>query len=427
MNVIDITCEPENLNVPEFRKLVNLSITNNKAGTLALIDLIDFKNINYHLGTETADQTLLFIGEELAKNLTLRYGTFSAVCHYTSDLFLFYIASNVTQEESVDLFLNVNSVITKPNTMMPENVKLDFRMTMTSYNNIANNFDIMVEGCEYLMRLAKSKDERFIPTGNNIPQAFLSRAAFTEEFNASLLNKDFRFVLQPKHDIDNGSVIGAEALCRWYDKDGNLYPLPVVLDLIFQYGLADTFAKHTVDFAFEILREIKISGHPLITISINMDVHQLSSKSVYEHFVLRAEENRQFVPYLEIELTEDNLFSNQIDCIRYLKRLRNQGYGLSVDDFGRGYSNLQSLIDLKPDVIKIDKSLIDNIINCDSSVKVLTAIIAMGISTKGIIAEGVELDEQISVLKKLGIKHVQGHFFNPPVQRHDFFDILKLR
>ena len=91
------------------------------------------------------------------------------------------------------------------------------------------------------------------------------------------------------------------------------------------------------------------------------------------------------------------------------------------------YSNLQSLIDLKPDVIKIDKSLIDNIINCDSSVKVLTAIIAMGISTKGIIAEGVELDEQISVLKKLGIKHVQGHFFNPPVQRHDFFDILKLR
>ena len=92
MNVIDITCEPENLNVPEFRKLVNLSITNNKAGTLALIDLIDFKNINYHLGTETADQTLLFIGEELAKNLTLRYGTFSAVCHYTSDLFLFYIA-----------------------------------------------------------------------------------------------------------------------------------------------------------------------------------------------------------------------------------------------------------------------------------------------------------------------------------------------
>lgn len=425
MNVIDFSYESENMNVPEFRKLVNLSISNNKAGTLALIDLIAFKNINYHLGTETADQTLLFIGEELAKNLTLRYGAYSAVCHYTSDLFLFYIASNVTQEESVDLFLNVNNVITKPNTMMPENVKLDFRMTMTSYNDIANNFDIMVEGCEYLMRLAKSKDERFIPAGNTIPQAFLSRFAFTEEFCASLLNKDFRFVLQPKHDINDGSVVGAEALCRWYDKDGNLYPLPVVLDLIFQYGLADTFAKHTIDFAFEILREIKISGHPLITISINMDVHQLSNKSVYEHFVVRAKENSQFVPYLEIELTEDNLFSNQRDCIRYLKRLRKLGYGFSVDDFGRGYSNLQSLIELKPDVIKIDKSLIDNIINCDSSVKVLSAIIAMGISTKGIIAEGVELDEQINVLKKLGIKHVQGYYFNPPVQRHDFFDILK--
>lgn len=412
------------LNVSEFRKRVNASLRNVPVGSLVMVDLIDFKSVNYRFGTECGDQTLMYVADELTRHLINTFDDTSVVCNYSSDLFLFYLPNDFTKEEAVTLFMTVNDVVSKPLTIERDIIKLDFRMTMTNSSSSCAEFDTLVESVEYLMRLAKGNGEKFIQAGNAIPEAFMSRSAFAKAYDNAILTGDLRFVYQPKHHIETGKVVGAEALCRWYDDDQNLYPIPVVLSRIFDFDKTIEFAKFTLDSTIELLREMELSGYPLVPISINMDVRQISEEEVFNHFMLRAEQNPTLIHMVEIELTEDNLYSNTKDCVRYIQHLKNRGYGFSVDDFGRGYSNLKSLIDLKPDIIKIDKSLIDNITLCRSTVKVLSALISMDLVNKGLVAEGVETEEQVIILKDIGITTVQGYVFNPPIQKVDFLKTL---
>ena len=408
-----------------FRQYVDSTVRQTKRGSLVLVDIEDFKKVNYRFGTVTGDQTLMFINQKLSEHLNKCYDDDISVLHHHKDVYLIFIPTETTQEEAVTLFTVIREVLDKPFHIGDANFKLDFRMALTNASSIANSFDNLVESVEYSIRLAKVNGDRFIHSQSAIPAAFQSSTSFCQAFDDAVTNNELRFVFQPKHDMSKtGKIVGCEALARWYDEDGNLYPLPVVLDAIFTNNKFQDFAKYTLSSAVRLLRELVAKQKPLVKVSINMDVQQIADKSVFHYFVRMANDFPELVQFIEIELTEDNLLSKHVNSLRNLKLLQRTGFKVSIDDFGKGYSNLRSIIEIQPDTIKIDKSFIDFITTCESTIKVLQAIVMMELCAGDIVAEGVEKEEQVEKLLSLGIKTAQGYFYNRPLQRDDFISQL---
>lgn len=408
-----------------FRHHVDSAVRQTKRGCLVLIDLEDFKNVNYQFGTMVGDQTILFICQSLSSHLNSCYESDIHVLHHHSDVFLIFLETETTQEDAVILFSHIRDVVSKPFLINNARFSLDFRMALTNVSPIANSFDNLVESVEYSIRLAKLNGDRFIHAESAIPSTFQSSISFRKAFDEAVSNNELRFVFQPKHDMtNNGKIVGCEALARWYDCDGNLFPLPVVLDAIFHNNKFQDFAKYTLRSAISLLASLHRENKPLLKVSINMDVKQVADKSVFQYFIRMANDYPQYVSYIEIELTEDNLASKHANSLRNLKLLQRTGYKVSIDDFGKGYSNLRSIIEIQPDTIKIDKSFIDFITTCESTHKVLQAIVMMELCVGDIVAEGVENESQVEKLLSLGINTAQGYFYNRPLQQADFIKLL---
>ncbi len=243
-------------------------------------------------------------------------------------------------------------------------------------------------------------------------------------FKTAITNKEFEAYYQPKINLDNYKLIGAEALCRW-KRDGE-YVMPddfiPVLEQSKRICVLDLYILEIV--CRDIAGWIAEGKNP-VRVSSNFSRKHLSNP----YFVKDVVEivDRYKVPHslIVIEITET---TNEADLIRLntiVKQFRDAGFEVSVDDFGVGYSSMSMIKDIPFTEIKIDKSFLDKADISDRDMVMMKHIISMaeelGMST---IAEGVEIPEHIKLLKKYGCVRGQGYFFNKPLKKKEFEQVL---
>ena len=243
-------------------------------------------------------------------------------------------------------------------------------------------------------------------------------------FKAAVTNREFEAYYQPKINLDNFKLIGAEALCRW-KRDGE-YVMPddfiPVLEQSKRICVLDLYILEVV--CKDIAGWIAEGKNP-VRVSSNFSRKHLSNP----YFVKDVVEivDRYKVPHslIVIEITET---TNEADLIRLntiVKQFREAGFEVSVDDFGVGYSSMSMIKDIPFTEIKIDKSFLDKADISDRDMVMMKHIISMaeelGMST---IAEGVEIPEHIKLLKKYGCVRGQGYFFNKPLKKKEFEKVL---
>ena len=241
----------------------------------------------------------------------------------------------------------------------------------------------------------------------------------------ALENSEFFLCYQPKIDLRTDTISGVEALIRWVSPDGRLIHPSSFIPLAERTGLIIPIGQWVLGEALRQKAMWEAQGLPALRILINVSSIELQNLNYLTIFDRICAENAYNQQEVTLEITESVLLDHGGAELLLLAQLRQRGVRLAIDDFGTGYSNLGYLRHFPIDYLKIDRSFIADCTSNEHDAALVKAMIGMGQSLKTrIIAEGVETEEQILLLKRLGCDYAQGFYFAPALTAVDLTEIL---
>ena len=258
---------------------------------------------------------------------------------------------------------------------------------------------------------------------DDIQKIMMQNQSIIANFMAALEEREFQVYYQPKVNIKNQTICGAEALVRW-QRDGKLISPMQFIPQLEREGSIIKLDYYMLEEVCRFLRKWMDEGHAPICISVNFSRKHLDEDDMVEHIVSILDEHGIAHQYIEIELTESEDFQNYEIMTNIVNELSEAGIGTSMDDFGTGFSSLNMIKKLDLKVIKIDRSFIP--LETDYSGKDKDMIMFCNIVTllrelgKKTIAEGVETQQQLRYLENAGCDIVQGYLLDKPLCEADF-------
>ncbi len=263
--------------------------------------------------------------------------------------------------------------------------------------------------------------EEFCDYDDSFKMQLLKVTEITNKMKNALKNSDFKTYLQPKHKILTGEIVGAEALVRWIEPDGNtIYPNEFI-PLFESNGFITELDKFMLKSVCKLQQEWHEQGRDYLPISVNFSRLHLENPCFVQEIIDIA--NAYDVPhnFIEIELTETVLTDKEGEFEGVLESLHQNGFAISIDDFGSGYSSLGMLKNFKVDTLKIDRSFFVNSRDSERGKAVVKSVIDLAHKLNMYtVAEGVELKEQIDFLKEIDCSAAQGYFYTKPMPIAEF-------
>jgi EAL domain-containing protein (putative c-di-GMP-specific phosphodiesterase class I) len=228
-------------------------------------------------------------------------------------------------------------------------------------------------------------------------------------------DSSLQLVLQPQVDAKTEQCVGAEALVRWQRRDGEKVPPGELLAAIDRLGLRASFNRWLFVSASRICADLDKAGIS-IRLSINISANDLLDPELLD-LILQSLEVWQVAPErLLLEITETSMVQEDESVTGVLKRCRELGIGLSIDDFGTGFSGMSHLKQLPVEEVKIDQSFVRNLVHSRRDHEIVESIIRLSHRLKiTVVAEGIEDRETASLLAQLGCDILQGYLFSEPV------------
>ena len=241
-------------------------------------------------------------------------------------------------------------------------------------------------------------------------------------FEKAMLENRVKIFLQPKMDIENQRIIGAEALARIYDEDGEL-----ILHYRFVPMVEKTVLIYKLDFL--VLEEVakKISewqqnGYDVVPISINLSQVDFQIDDIVKRILTITEQYGVEPKYFEFEITETLFCEKIVEVVYSIQELRKLGFRISMDDFGSGYNSLHTLGLVPVDVIKFDRGFVLDCLKNEMGLNIISGLIDIFDKIEhDVICEGVETKDEEHLLYDCGCKQVQGYLYDRPLDVEHFF------
>jgi len=385
------------------------------------LDLDKFKHINDTLGHKAGDTMLC----ETAKRLRQVCREEDVIARLGGDEFIVAIDGNLSE----DLVKNRAESILEA---MREPVELDGKLYRTpasvgiSRSHCGNiDVDQMIQQADIAMYNVKMNGrDHYVVYDENLGEQASRYANFELLIKAALEHRQFRLCYQPKVD-KKGRIRSIESLIRWnHPEMGAISPsefIPIAEDshLIISIG------EYVIECVLEMLCTFQKNSLPLFSTAVNISGRHLLSQELAP-FIERCLEKYEISGHLlEIEITEGSLITDIDTCVKELGKLKRLGVSVSIDDFGTGYSALSYLKRLPLDKLKIDRSFVKECHNQSQDLEICSTIINLARSLKlEVVAEGVELKEQVSALDKLGCDVFQGFYFFMPLEEQELSELL---
>ncbi len=238
------------------------------------------------------------------------------------------------------------------------------------------------------------------------------RLQLENSLRLAIENREFVLKFQPIYDTREKIYTGAEALIRWFHPElGTVSPADFI-PLAEETGLILPLGEWIIE---EVCKKLeswnKKYSNPLKYVSINISVNQLKQDNFSNTVLSNIEKYKISPDMIVLEITENVLIENFTKAVEAVSELRKYNISFALDDFGTGYSSLTYLKNLALDIIKIDRSFIQDIINDENDSALVKAILSIsGSFNLNVIAEGVENSDQVEKLTALGCRYLQGFF-----------------
>ena len=392
----------------------DLILHSSKSIACIQFDISRFKIINDIYGERMGDQILQFIKDNLAEicNETQYY------LNLRSDVFV--VLSEFQHESELDELIRQIQARCK----MFKNIKLTYSIGVYIVNDRKMDLRQIEDRAAMARKKAKGNMMNNVLYYQEEFKEMLYIRKFIEESIPSAIDeKQFQMYLQPKYSIVQNHIVGAEALVRWQHPDrGMIYPNEFI-PVIEENGYIKKVDYYIWKEACNFLKRCEQAGIKNCPVSVNVSRLHLTDTVFMDYLAQTIHEAGIPKEQLELEITEtigDEQISNMAELLKH------QGYKLLMDDFGSGYSSLNILLETPFDVIKLDKKFMENMMVSEKGRLILEYVVAMADKLGlELLAEGVETEEQVELLRKIGCDNVQGYYYAKPMPVEDFFELLQ--
>ncbi len=406
----------------KLKENVSESMKNGSSIAMFLINIDNFKFFNDQYGHNVGDEML----QELAIRISTAMRASDTVARLDGDEFAILQGGEINEENSTQevaqrllkllsesfeyrgfsLKTNVSIGIS----IFPDDVHLDKGSNSAIEEELFSNAAFALQEAK---ANGRARAQAFTETmRNNI----IERLTLEEDIKSALLEGQFEVFYQPKINMQNGSIVGSEALVRWnHPTLGSVRP-DVFIPVAEESGSIIALGEWILRTACEQTQQLHVMGYADIQVAVNISTVQFTAGkllSTVEHIL---NDTGFSATSLELEITESAVIHDIEDVIRTLHSLSNHGVRLAIDDFGTGYSSLSYLKRFPVDTLKIDQAFIKDISNDNDDAEIVGAILSLGkyFGLK-VVAEGVEEEEQLNFLRDQGCDIAQGYFVSKPL------------
>lgn len=390
--------------------------------TAMYLNLRNFKYVNKQIGNQNANEVIKAYAIALAKNI--KEGEVAA--RLGGDNFALLI-----RKERKNDILKLLEGITVEITLggMVHSFLIESRIGMYDIQPGENMHPVMNCISLAINAARKSKGRSVVEFNQEILEKINHEQEISADFPKAIENREFMVYYQPKVDLDTCELCGGEALVRWI-KNGKVVPPADFIPLFERDGSVCRLDFYVLDQVCRDIKAWKQQGIEPVTISVNFSKTHLHNPRVAEEILAVIGAYGIESKYIEIELTEMSDYSDYLALKTLVSKMKSHGIKTSIDDFGTGFSSLNLLTDFMFDIVKLDKSFLDNIEKHNSGTDeiVVRNIVKMVSELKmKAIAEGVETEEQARFLKNIDCRLVQGYLFDKPLPVEDFVERLQNR
>ncbi len=385
-----------------------------------VINFSKFHLINELYGRSFGDKVLLGIADGIRRALEKRGGVATRV---DADIFYLYIEHQGDYESLVkEIRTPLEEFMKSADIKLKIGIYQDVLRTATLYQR----FDRAMVACN-----SYSKDVQaspYIIYDNVMHEQEIYEARLLENIDTAINNSQFSLVFQPKYDItgEEPRLSSAEVLVRWrHPRFGNVRP-DFFIPLFEENGLIKELDRYVWTEAAKTVRRWKDMYGTVIPVSVNVSRVDIFDPYLGEFLEELLASNRLSTDEIHLEITETAYTDNTTQIFKVANELRNKGFKLEMDDFGKGYSSLNMLTTLPIDGLKLDMAFIRDIAEDNREMKMVEFIINIGKFLEvPVIAEGVETAEQYQLLKKAGCDVIQGYYFSKPLTESEFGALIE--
>ncbi|WP_026111225.1 EAL domain-containing protein [Pseudoalteromonas ruthenica] len=397
----------------QLRKSMALADRGHYAFALFYFDLDEFKRINDTLGHDVGDQLLV----EVARRLKNRLRTEDTIARLGGDEFAVLLSGIESHERAKEVANTIQRTLNQPIQLGNNEVIVSASIGITMAPDDSSEEDQLLKHADLAMYEAKAKGKNtYHFYSKELNAAANERLYIENELRQGIRDSQFHLHYQPQVDSRDGRILGFEALVRWtHPVQGPISPfkfIPIAEATGLIVELGEWVMREACAFS---ARRAKAGLEA--NVSVNLSARQFQDANLIATMSKTLRESGIAPDKLHLELTESMLMGDVDTAISQLLEMKRLGVSISIDDFGTGYSSLSYLKRFPVDVLKVDRSFVQDIPEDSNDMEITAAIIAMAQKLNlNVVAEGVETKEQMEFLKANNCFIVQGYYFSRPLE-----------
>ncbi len=411
--------------------------TRRGSGVAAVLSLgLDiFRKINYTLGPEAGNRLLLETAARL--NHTLRESdsvaliaadqTSPTILQLNGDEFG-VLLTDVTDVESITWIVKrIFEVLSEPVDIAGHKVGITANVGISVYPADGDEAAVLLNNASIARHHSKQATgpHKFQFFSQQLNEASVRQLELESDLRHAIERQEFELYYQPKVCLKDGKIIGFEALVRWNHPVKGLVPPNDFIPIAEKTQMINVIGDWVLREAMQQTAAWNREHNTELTIAVNLSPVQFQQKQLVDQVLSMAVAAELDPRLLALEITESTVVEDLEGAIKILQKLRRHGVQVAMDDFGTGYSSLNYLKRMPLDILKIDRSFIMGIESDERDASIVSTIITLGQSLGlAVVAEGVETQQQLAMLRDMRCDEVQGYLFSRPVPAQQVADLL---
>ncbi|MEM7252168.1 MAG: EAL domain-containing protein [Pseudomonadota bacterium] len=390
---------------------------------ILFLDLDGFKLVNDSLGHDIGDLLLRAVADRLASSLR----DTDTVARLGGDEFTIILGDVEHEDQIGHAARRVLNQLSRPMDINGREIFVGASIGVAVFPADGRDVRTLLRSADMAMYRAKeSGRNNYQFYTSDMADRALTRMSLESSIRRALEREEFVVYYQPLIDTKSGELCAFEALVRWEHAELGVVSPGEFIPLAEEAGLIGRLGQQVLRAVCKQIRAWSDAGLDVVKVAINLSGRQLNDPELVSNVKATLAESNVDPSGIVLELTENTVMQNAEASIEMLDELKSLGIALAIDDFGTGYSSLSYLKRLPIDHLKIDRSFVANVPNDADESAIVQAIVALAHSLRlGVVAEGVEVESQISFLQELGCDTLQGYFFGRPAPAADAEKFLR--
>jgi len=419
-----LTNLPNQLQAKEdLSKLFSKIHLHNKKLALVLIDLDNFSQIRSIVGYEKSEQILIYFAQYLEK---LGKETSFYVYHTYSNNFLLCMPIVETVDEVIYLCKQIQKELSTFYKINDIRFHLTASIGISIYPESGSTLSLMDHAYKALAEAQKTGYGHIHVYTRSEQEKKYDELILFNAIHHALDNNEFEVHYQPIVRTKDREVVAAEALVRWKHKEYGYVPPDVFIPMLEKSGFIVELGRFVLSEVLKQQKRWEVFKFKPIEVSINMSLLEIEAEGFVENVAKQLESHQVSPSLIKFEITEGAAMENEIKADKQLQKLKKLGVSIALDDFGTGYTSFAYLKKFPANILKIDKSLVDYILENEEDQRIINAMIELGHNLgMKIVVEGIENEAMAELIASYGCDYMQGYHFAKPLAAYEFQEMIR--